>query len=78
MHQRLHFARWILEFYLKNMPMQIRANRCNYPAANILYSEAKMLSKMQVARSGSGIAYENSGPGYHRLPGFCTSPFAVS
>lgn len=77
-HQRLHFARWMLNFYLKNMHMQISTNRFNYPAANILYSQAKTLSKMQVARFGSRTAYENSSPAYRCLPGFCTSPFAVS
>lgn len=77
-HQRLHFARWMFNFYLKNMHMQISTNRFNYPAANILYSQAKMLSKMQVARFGSGTAYENGSPAYCSLPRFCTSPFAVS
>lgn len=78
LHQRLRFARWMLNFYLKNMRMQISTNRFNYPAADILYSQAKMLSKMQVARFGSGTAYENSSPIYRRLPGFCTPPCAVS
>jgi len=78
LHQRLHFARWVLDFYLKNTHMQISTNRFNYPAANILHSQAKMLSKMQVARFGSGTAYENTSPAYRCLPGSCTSPFTVS
>lgn len=75
-HQRLHFAKWMRNIYLQNMHMQISTNRFNYPAANILYSQAKMLIKMQVARFGSETAYENSSPEYCCLPGFCTSAVA--
>lgn len=78
MHRRLYFARWMLNFYLKNMHMQISTNRFNYPATNILYSQAKMLSKVQVAEFGLGTAYEDSSPAYRCLPGFCISPSVVS
>lgn len=75
---KLYFARWMLNFYLKNMHMQISTNTFNYPAANILCSQAKMLSKMQVAKFGLGTAYEDSSPACRCLPGFCASPSAVS
>lgn len=77
-HQRLHFAKRMRNIYLQNMHMQISTNRFNYPAANILYSQAKMLIKMQVARFGSETAYENSSPECCCLPGFCSSPSAVA